>query len=83
MTDITPRIVSRTAPSTISLEEVMVGPDDHRDLDLRAPQRSGREQAAEPAPHDRHPVPAALCSVGSCHGHASQRTSLRSFTVIA
>jgi hypothetical protein len=65
------------------LEEVMVSPVDHRDLDLPAPQRPGGKQAPEAAAHDRHPIPATLRSVRSSHGHASQRTSLRSFTVIA
>jgi hypothetical protein len=64
------------------LEEVMVGAVDDGDLDLRVPQRPGREQSAEAAAHDRHPMPAARPSVGSSHGHASQRTTLRSFTAI-
>jgi hypothetical protein len=65
------------------LKQVMVGPVHHRDLDLRAPQRTGGEQAAEAAAHDRDPMPAPVRSAGSSHDHASQRTSLRSFTVIA
>ena len=59
------------------LEQVMVGPVDEGDIDIRSPQGLGGEQPAEAAAHDCDAMPpAGLCgahqgAVESRHSHAA------------
>ncbi len=57
------------------LEQVVVAPVDHGDIDVLAGQPPGRRQAAKTSAYDHHPVPGGPVGTGSAHPRRSIRCS--------